>query len=139
MERLTTAKTNRPNVFPPGAGGGTRPISGPTGALAAVRGALHIQRDLLSYLSSLAAGYADEALDPIRFNIMGRQMYLLLNPAHVARLLRDHESFVRPLAYLDVFRSTLGFSAVTVPDEEWRSVRKRTMAYFEVPRLHAYG
>ncbi|MEM9553215.1 MAG: cytochrome P450 [Acidobacteriota bacterium] len=112
---------------------------GPRGLRATARAMIHLRGDFLSFLESLQSEYAGESLDPVVFTLGGQRMAFVSRPAHIHRVLTDTDTFTRTVKYMNAFRRALGYNIITVPNSQWKPVRKRTASYFSGKALHEYA
>lgn len=116
-----------------------RRAPGPRGLGPSLRAMRHLRRDLLSFLCSLEAEHSGEEMTPVGFQVLGQPMLLAVHPAHVHTVLHDGDLFTRTVKYMNAFRSALGFNIITVPNEEWKPLRRRTARYFSGELLVRYA
>lgn len=112
---------------------------GPRGLISSARAMAHLKRDLLSFLCALEAEHSGEEMRPVAFKVMGQPMALAVHPVQVKRVLTENDFFTRTVKYMNAFRAVLGYNIITVPNDEWKPVRKRTAKYFSKDLLAKYA
>lgn len=128
VRRFTGASASAERRRPPG----------PKGLLPVLRASAHLTKDFLSCMCHMAEEYSGPDMNPVGFNVLGQQMYLVLHPEQIQSILADNDVFFRTLKYFDSFRFVLGYNSVTVPNEEWKPMRRRTAGYFSLKQIEAY-
>ncbi len=97
-----------------------------------------LRHGLLDGLRGLADRYGSADLDMIPFSLFGRKAYLATHPEHIGAVLNDTESFKRADVFLKNLEAMLGFTAVTVPADQWLAVRQRTLKFLSGKMLDSY-
>lgn len=97
-----------------------------------------LRKGLLDALVELDRRHGSEGMDLIPFSLFGRRAYLAVHPQHIGAVLHDTEGFKRAELFLRPFEDALGFNAVTVPADQWQTVRQRTLRFLSGKALKGY-